>query len=481
MTKASDRRLAEGWNLHLAGDFKAASAVYNRILTKDRSNADAWHLLGVVANTQQRYSDAVPLLERAVRIDPRPPVYRFNLAISYVELGRLDEAEALVRGGLKEMPRLAPAWTNLGLILQQRGDTAGALDCYQRSLSISPTAAALINVGHVAGLQMQLEKACSYYRQALQIDPGCIPARYNLSTALLAQGKFVEGLPLHECREARMTAEGTRWTGQPLEGKTVLILFEQGHGDVIQFCRFIPILKRRGARVMFIVPSALFRLMGTLPGVDVLIDADAGGRFLTFDYFVSLMSLPYLFGMTLETIPAAVPYLAADPAPWADVLTGMKGLRVGLVWAGRRREERMSRAVDARRSMSFEQMSPLLDVPGCSFVSLQLGPPASQLKGAVLDVSDKLTHFADTAGLVASLDLVISVDTSVAHLAGALNKPVWLLSRFDSCWRWLCDREDSPWYPSARLFRQKASGDWAPLIAEAKAALEDLVHLKAAA
>jgi hypothetical protein len=188
------------------------------------------------------------------------------------------------------------------------------------------------------------------------------------------------------------------------------------------------------------------------------------------------MSLPFAFKTTLETVPGPRFYLRADPSPWDSFLSTLPGLKVGLVWAGKSRTEQPhAMAIDKRRSMRLADMAPLLTVPGCSFVSLQLGPPARQMVGhdALIDVSDRLTEWNDTAELIAGLDLVIAVDTAVAHLAGALGRPVWMLNRFDTCWRWLLEREDTPWYPTMRLFRQTRKGEWAPVVQRARNALAD--------
>jgi hypothetical protein len=247
-----------------------------------------------------------------------------------------------------------------------------------------------------------------------------------------------------------------------------MLYAEQGFGDTLQFCRYAPMVAAAGGRVVLVVPKALRRVMLTLQGVARVLTEEEDDL-PPFDYHCPLLSLPFAFGTTLETIPAAAAYLYADPLPWADFLSLLPGLKVGLVWAGKSRTAQPHAvAIDKRRSMRMSEMAPILDAPGCSFVSLQLGPPASQAQalpaGQLHDVSGRMTDWADTAGLIMGLDLVIAVDTAVAHLAGALGKPVWMLNRFDSCWRWLRDRDDTPWYPSMRQFRQTSRGDWAGVI-----------------
>ena len=246
----------------------------------------------------------------------------------------------------------------------------------------------------------------------------------------------------------------------------LLLHAEQGQGDTLQFCRYATMLGSRG-RIILEAPGPLVRLLGSLRGVEQLVRQ--GDPLPRFDLHCSLLSVPLICQTTLGTIPAEAPYLSADPvqaAAWRERLASLPGLKVGLVWAGGSRPEQPETlAIDRRRSMPLATMAPLGEVTGCSFVSLQKGEPAHQSAQPppglfVHDFTAELADFADTAALIEALDLVISVDTAVVHLAGALGKPVWLLNRFDSCWRWLLDRDDSPWYPTLRQFRQTVPGDW---------------------
>jgi hypothetical protein len=264
----------------------------------------------------------------------------------------------------------------------------------------------------------------------------------------------------------------------------LLLHAEQGLGDTLQFCRYAPLAAAR-ARVVLEVQAPLARLLSSLPGVSQVI---ARGEALpAFDAQAPLLSLPRAFGTTIETVPARVPYLAADPdqaAAWGRRLAALPGLKVGLCWAGEPRAGFPElAAIDARRSISLAALAPLAKVAGVSFVSLQKGAPAAQAADppppmALFDYTAELADFADTAALVENLDLVISVDTSVAHLAGAMARPVWLLNRFDTCWRWLLDRQDSPWYPTLRLFRQTTPGDWTSVIADLRQALHILASAR---
>jgi hypothetical protein len=315
-------------------------------------------------------------------------------------------------------------------------------------------------------------------------------AQVNLAMSLLLAGRWAEAWPLYEARWgsgslalARREFAQPLWTGeQPVAGRVVLMHAEQGFGDTVQFCRYARLVAALGARVVMEAPPVLVRLLARLEGVaQVVAEGDA---LPDFDLHCPLMSLPLAFATTPDTVPGAVPYLTAEPAQvavWREALAGLPGRRVGLVWAGSARTfQPHAVALDRRRSMQLADMAPLAGVRGCSFVSLQLGPPAVQLNVppaglVVLDVAQWLGDFADTAALVANLDLVISVDTAVAHLAGALGKPVWLLNRFDSCWRWLLGRDDSTWYPGLRQFRRDGQGDWGDVMTRVVAALEEFV------
>jgi hypothetical protein len=262
-----------------------------------------------------------------------------------------------------------------------------------------------------------------------------------------------------------------------LAGQTVLVVQQEGLGDTLQFMRYLPLLADRGARVVVAVPPALTRILRTIPGVAEAPDGEAPVP--DYHFHCSFNALPRVFETTLETIPCAVPYLAADPAMvrhWAaKLLAPGNALRVGLCWAGQARPWLEGFVgLDQRRSTSLSTLAPLATVPGVQFVSLQKGPASAEARGtgfALLDVMDTVGDFADTAGIVANLDLVISVDTSIVHLAGAMGKPVFLLDRYDNCWRWLRGREDSPWYPSLRIFRQPRSGEWGPVVTRVATAL----------
>jgi hypothetical protein len=329
-----------------------------------------------------------------------------------------------------------------------------------------------------------LPEAISCYEQALTLKPAFGDAQWNLALARLVGGDFARGWPAFQKRwQTRRLAAHRRsfavppWDGSDPAGRTILVHAEQGMGDVIQFCRYLPLLRARGARTVLLIDGAwrrLASLLRSLDGVDLLaLDlADAGA----FDLHCPLLDLPLRFGTELATIPARVPYLAADPAraDWRARLAGDGTPRIGLVWAGNRNNTR-----DRLRSLELELLLPLLALPGLRWFGLQVGDGRDDLETRRMppgftDLGPELHDFADTAAALAELDLTISVDTSVAHLSGALARPTWVLLPAAPDWRWLLERTDSPWYPTARLFRQPAAGDWASVVARVAEALSAL-------
>jgi hypothetical protein len=374
-----------------------------------------------------------------------------DLGIALGAVGEFDEAIAACRQAIALKPDYAGAHNNLGVSLMAVGG---------------------------------LDEAVEAFRRAIALKPDLADAHNNLGMTLLQNGRFEEGWAEYEWRwkTRQHLAGGARrfeaplWNGEAIGSRVILLHAEQGLGDTLQFCRYAPVVAATGRTVLEVQPP-LVRLLSGLRGV---IEVVARGDALpSFDLQCPLLSLPRALGTTLDTIPAATPYLAADPAlarVWRERLSRLDGLRVGLVWAGGKKLDPAWAAADRRRSVALDTMAPLGDVAGVSFVSLQKGEPASQALNppngmAVYDSTADLHDFADTAALIDVLDLVISVDTAVAHLAGALGKPVWLVNRFDTDWRWLLNRDDSPWYPTLRQFRQRAPGDWHSVFLRVREAL----------
>jgi Flp pilus assembly protein TadD len=474
-----------GFALHSHGLVKEAEPFYRAALSLDPDFKEAWINLGLAAFTLGRRDEAQACQREALRLDPETPDAHNNLGMIHYSQGHLAEAENCFRAALRLDSGHANATLNLGSVRQLEGHVEEAEGLFRRALALGgDPVRANSNLALALMEQVRPAEAEHCCREAMAVAPESPEARANLALALLTQGRLAEGWQAYESRW-EVEAMGCpipvlpqpRWTGQALNGETVLLYAEQGFGDVLQFCRYASMVAAAGGRVVLVVPKPLRRLMTTLDGVAELL-TEEDGPLPPFDYHCPLLSLPFACNTTLETIPGPAAYLRADAAAWADVLDPLPGLKVGVVWAGKARTAQPHAvAIDRRRSMRLADMAPLFSVPGCSFVSLQLGPPARQMQalpdGAVLhEVSDRLDDWADTADLIMGLDLVIAVDTAVAHLAGALGKPVWMLSRFDACWRWFLDRDDTPWYPSMRIFRQAKRGDWAGVIERVRQALE---------
>ena len=440
--------LAQALAHHKAGQWAEAEAIYRRILVIEPGHADCLHLLGVLSAQTGADASAELWIRQALVHRPNYPEAHLNLANLLRQNSRLDEATEHYQQALVLRPHFAEAHAGLGLVLYQ---------------------------------QNQLEKAASCHRQALALRPDDATTHKNYGWVLLKQGDLAAGFREYEWRwkikDFPVKPPPFRqpwWDGGDLTGRTLLLHAEQGFGDTLQFIRYAPMLRQRGAQVILECPHELKRLLKGLDGLDYVFGP--GDERPDFDLHAPLLSLPYLFGTTLATVPAPTPYLAPPPglaAVWAERLPPTQGPRVGLVWAGNpRRHQPDWTAVDRRRSLALELLSPLGQSLGIQWVSLQkdrrpeLEPPS--LDWNLIDLMPDVTDFADTAALIANLDLVIGVDTAVLHLAAAQGKPAWLLSRFDGCWRWLHDRNDSPWYPSLRLFRQSQPDDWESVIINVK-------------
>lgn len=520
--------------LHAQERYPEAEACYRRALALHGNDTAILNDLASLLNKRNQYAQAEACARQASRIDSGSADVQYTLGCALFSLGRWAEAQDAFHQTLALRPGDASAFHGLGSVCFELGNLAQSEDAYRRALAIRPDDAdtcsslgfvlvesgrheeaetfcrravvlrenhtTLNDLGIVLYELRRMQEAESCYRRALALMPESAQIRMNLALCLLAMGRYEEGWPLWEARYApglksrntvRPDLPFPQWQGEPLDGKSLIVLHEQGHGDSLQFARYLPMLRGRGvAHLSVTCPPALTRLLESVEGVDACIPLTRDHEIRKHDYWCFMMSLPGHFGTTLQTIPAAVPYVRV-PQPCADswrARVPAGALKVGLVWAGDpRRWQTGARAtaVDRRRSLDAKALLPLLQTEGVTFVSLQKGETtrcqidrlAQQWRPH--DLMGEVQDFADTAAIVDCLDLVITVDTSVAHLAGALGKPVWILSRFDGCWRWLQDRDDTPWYPSARLFRQVRHGDWDEVIARVARALKARVAAKA--
>jgi hypothetical protein len=393
-----------------------------------------------------------------------------NLGIALQEAGQLEEAVEHYDLALRQRPQFEAALFNRAQALRGLGRQNEAVPSYRACLKANPNHRdAHYNLANALKDLNRFTEAVDCYRQTLALDPDHGNAHWNLALACLTLGRMPEGWREYEWglrtgKRAAGSPDSVPWDGSFLNGKTVLVQAEQGYGDTIQFVRYLPLVRERVGRVVLECQKGLGRLLQGCRGADRVVERPSQSQLdETPDAQVSLLSLPGLFGTTLNTVPAEVPYLRPEPGlreKWRQRLTGRRDLRVGLVWAGSPKH-----AGDASRSCSLRQFAPLARVNGVTFFSLQKGPAAEQAKAPparmrIDDLAPDLGDFAETAAALAHLDLVISADTAVAHLAGAMARPVWTLVPFVPDWRWLLHRTDSPWYPSMRLFRQSVAGDW---------------------
>ncbi len=476
-TKAASRDcqvlFAAALEHHNAGRLREADALYRQALSINPRHADSYNLLGVLAHELGRYDVAADLIGRAIAINPKPAVYHLNVGSALFRLGRPEEAAKACHAALARQPDFPEAQYNLGTVMAVQGKLTEATTRFRRAIAARPEyAQAHDNLGTVLKEQGHVDEAIACFRAALAHDPTQINARHNLALTLLLRGDWAEGWQTYECRwdmpgqeSARTRFKAPRWRGEAGAGRTMLVTAEQGYGDTLQFCRYAKLVTEREWRVVMEVPHPLVRLLRSLDGVAQLITAEEAPP--PFDAFCPMLSLPLAFGTTIDTIPAGVPYLSANAAQVAAWQTRLAEFgakpRIGLVWSGG-----SVTASDQQRSLPPERLAPLLALPGLLFVSLQVG--GAPTPAPAFDFASEVKDFADTAALIMALDLVISVDTAVAHLAGALGKPVWLLNRFDPDWRWLRDRSDSPWYPTLRQYRQPHPpqllvADWEAVIA----------------
>ena len=460
------------------GLLDAALADYKRLIALMPGDADAPIERGNVYYQKRRYGDALADYERTVALRPDFAPAHNNRGNALRELGRFEEALEAFDKALTLMPEYADAHNNRGNVLIELNRPDEALVAYNRALELKPDFAfALVNRGNALRYLGHADEALDSFDCAIRQVPELADAHWNRALLCLSRGDFARGLSGYEWRWKR-GIESPRdfwqplWNGDDLAGKTILLHAEQGFGDTIQMLRYLPLVAGKGGKIVLEIPDGLMPLIDN-PDIALV---HRGGTLPDFDVHCPLMSLPLAFGTTLATIPATVPYLHAPAGrleKWQARLGAIPAPRIGLVWSGK-----TSHTNDHNRSIALAKLAPLLSRPDFSFVSLQRDyreedgaelarwPKLTRLDGALGD-------FGDTAAVMAELDLIIAVDTAVAHLAGALGRPVWLLIPHMQDWRWFTGRTDSPWYPSARLFRQTTPGDWDSVIAALAEALAD--------
>jgi len=425
--------------------------------------------MGVALARAGRMDQALEAYGRALELRPDYAEVHNNLGLVMCDRRDWNAEIACFNQAVRLKPDFADAHGNLGNALYENGSIDAAIACYRRALSLRPDSHGTHNnLANALCALGDFDAAMAATRRSLELNPNFAEAHLSLSIMLLLQGDLEHGWPEYEwrwkSREHRTPSANFAqppWDGSDLNGKRILLHSEQALGDTIHFVRYAPQLTRRGGKVIVACQPEMASLLGGADGVETVVDRH--GALPPFDVHCPLLSLPGMFKTTLRNIPADVPYLRADETrvrQWLNRIPADNRRKVGLVWSGG--------AHPPGRAVPLEQLARLAEIPNIWFCSLQKGEAAAALRSSQIqmaDWTDELHDFADTAALVENLDLVISVDTAVAHLAGAMGKPVWVLLKFVPDWRWMLQRADSPWYPTMRLFRQSRLGDWKAPIA----------------
>jgi len=526
MTPQIQIMLQQAMQAFQSGNFDRANSILVKIIQADSKCLPALHVLGLIKVSQEKYKEAADYLGRAVRLNPNDASLRYNLAKALVDSGfnkesithhkkaielepdnpeillnyaktlasleNFNEALDILNCAVNIAPNHAGLWVNKGNILHSLKSYDEAIVNFDKALQISPeNAVAWTNKAISLEALDRLDEAIFAYDCATKVDQAYVSAYWNKSNLKLSLGDYQSGWELFEWRWRtkaqknlfRQYPQPIWLGGESLKDKTILIWSEQGLGDSIQFCRYVKMVADLGANVIFEVQEPLVELFGSLDGVDQIIPM--GSRVSDFDFHCPLMSLPLAFKTSIETIPNQVPYI--KPAKnkisfWGNRLDRSKKLQVGLVWSsGFRPDHPELWEANAKRDIPLSLLAQI-NLPDIAFYSLQKGSngekqlaiwkesPENSMN--IIDFTQDLLDYSDTAALIDALDLIISVDTSVAHMAGALGKPVWVLNCYDSCWRWLRNASLNPWYPTAKIFHQPIRGDWSPVVVEVQECLK---------
>jgi tetratricopeptide (TPR) repeat protein len=474
-----------GAALEAQGKLDEAVASYRHALGLNPGSFETHYNLGVALKSQGKLDEAVAAYRCALKLNADHPETHNNLGVALQAQGKLDEAVASYHSALKLKPNYPEAHNNLGTALETHGMLDEAIANYRLALIARPDDPEFHNnLGNALEGQGKWQEACDAYQRAFELKPDYAGAHFNYSTLLLLLGRLEAGWPEYEWRwKTKQLIERTfsqpQWDGSSLGSRTILLHAEQGLGDMFQFIRYAAVVKKQNptATVILECQRQLVQVLARCAGIDYLIGY--GSQLPPFDVHLPLLSLPRIIKTTLETIPARIPYVFADDVlveHWRHWLDRCRGLRIGINWAGR-----SGPGQHLKRDIPMSLFAALAEqVPGISLISLQKGSAASDLshfsvEAPILDPGPEIDTtngpFMDTAAIMMNLDLVVTSDTAVAHLAGALGVPVWVALPFAPNWRWLLDRSDSPWYPTMRLFRQKKAGDWPGVFEEMAVAL----------
>jgi tetratricopeptide (TPR) repeat protein len=478
--------------LHESGKIQEALEIYEKFNREFPNQVDVLSLLGTAQSQLGDYKQGMQTLHAALKINPFNPNVYNNLGNALRELNLFEDALQCYEIAISQKADYAHAHNNRGLTLKDLGKFDEALKSYSKAIQLDKDyAEPHNNIGNIYADQKRVDLALEQYNKAIEINPKYANAYWNKSLLLLMMGKYQEGWKLYEWRwEAQGTKykrnlSGRLWLGdENIARKMIFIYAEQGLGDTIQFVRYIKLLKDLGAHITLEVQPQLVSTLKNYEGVNVI---GIGDPIPKYDYYCPLLSLPFALKTSFDGIPNDIPYVQADQGKiknWQVKLGSRTKKRIGLVWSGGFRPDQPEVwAINKRRNISLAYFEPLRDIDA-DFFSLQKGKEAQEelirltsdgwIGPKIIDYTNDLHDFSDTAAFIENLDLIISVDTSTAHMAGALGKEVWILSRYDNCWRWLIDRKDSPWYPTATIFRQSEPGEWEVVIQELKSNLKNV-------
>jgi Flp pilus assembly protein TadD len=484
--------------LSLQGHFAESESCSREALRLRPDDVDILNELGVALWRQGRFAEAEAICQRACEIDPNDFRVLTNLGLALHSQGKVTEAGESYRRALENKPDAFEAVMNLGIVYSDQGKFEEAAGPLERALELRPESAdALQNIGMNLGRQARWHEAVAFYDAALKLKPEFPEVHRNLAYALLCSGDYERGWPEHEWRLKCKPSEGHRinrtfWNGDDFRERSLLVHAEQGFGDTLQFIRYTALVKRRGGQVMLLCPGRLLRLLARCEGVDLAFDATS--YIPECHLHVPMLSLPAIFGTTIETVPAEVPYLVAEAtvaAHWQSELAqafeadcrepasqpgpgrSRKPFLIGVAWQGN-----PSQKMDNWRSFPLKELAPIAALPGVRLVNVQVEHGLDQLRSGacefpVIDLlGPRKRDFAQTAALLTQLDLIIAPDTAMAHLAGGLGRPVWVALCSVGDWRYPVGRNDTPWYPTMRLFRQTKLGNWEGVFRQMRAALE---------
>ncbi len=505
---------------HRNSEWEEAERGYHRVLQNEPAHPDALHLLGLVnqqkgqtvraedlvrkaisldgrapifylslgniLSAQGRGGEAMESFRQALRLEPRLPEAHYNLANELLRADRIEESVFHYQEALRIKPDFPEGYYNLGKAFEKLDRLAEAEASYRQAVERNPHYFdAWFNLAICLSDQCKLKEAERCYRRVLAMRPDDVDSHWNLSLVWLLAGNLKEGWPKYEWRLRQpkyqfLQPRKKRWQGEGAPAKTLLVRAEQGLGDVIQFVRFLPLLKPKVGRLLFECQPSLTPLFRNFSGIDQMFSrkADLSPPDVSYDMEAPLLSLAGILGVTLDSIPAQVPYISPEKNRVEDwkrrIPPGTKPMKIGIAWAGH-----VGHRGNSKRSTSLFTWAPLAGIRGVTFFSLQLGEAAVEAHNSpsgmdLFDLTDFIGDFADTAAFISLLDLVISVDTGVAHLAGAMGRPVWTLLPFTPDWRWLLGRKNSPWYPTMRLFRQRVPGDWKGVFEEVASTLREI-------